>query len=79
MTVESRPYVKHAKATDLFNYPTRRIVGNIEYETTVCQLIQEPLEGHLYAMERLNEISGIMTPETLIKSKPAGAAYIKRF
>ena len=69
--------MKHAKATDFLNYPTGQIVGNIEYETTVFQLIQEPLEGYLYAMERLNETIGITTPETLIKSKPAGAAYIQ--
>ena len=43
----------------------------------MCQLIQELLEEYLYAMERLNDISGITTPETLIKSKPVGAAYIK--
>ena len=79
MTVESRPYVKHAKATNFLNYPTGQIIGSIEYETTVCQLIQEPLEEYLYAMEQLNKIIGITTPETLIKSKPAGAAYIQRF
>ena len=43
----------------------------------MCQLIQELLEEYLYAMERLNGISGITTPETLIKSKPVGAAYTR--
>ncbi len=69
--------MKHAKVTDFLSYPAGRIVGNIEHEMTVCQVIQELLEEYFCAMERLNDISGITTPETLIKSKPAGAAYIQ--
>ena len=69
--------MKHAKATDFLSYPAGRIVGNIEHEMAVCEVIQEILKEYLRAMERLNDISGITTPETLIKSKPAGAAYIQ--
>ena len=42
----------------------------------MCQLIQQLLEEYLYAMERLSNINCITTPETLIKSKSVGAAYV---
>ena len=56
LTIESRLRIKRAGATEHMSYPVGQIVGNMQHETNVRQVVYDLISEFIDANDRVNAL-----------------------